>query len=354
MDAVQRIIVLPDSQLVDAVTALAASERRAIGLLIAGLAEFDARKLYVPLGYSSMFAYCTRALHLSEQAAYARIEAARAARRFPIILERIMEGSLSLTATRLLSPHLTASNHSDLVARASRQRTRVVEQLVAEMRPRPPVPAVIRRLPQPLVPEAPPIAAPLLSTESVSSSQTAADATETKAHAVPQSLPSRLTPSRRPVIEPLSPTCYRLQVTLSADAHAKLREAQTLSRHWLPNGDPAAIVERGLDALLVQLRRAKFAEASKPRELCTRLPRGRHIPAGVKRKVWERDGGRCAFVTSTGRRCEATEFIEYHHVTPYARGGAASAENIELRCRAHNAHEAELEFGPRLNSSRDE
>lgn len=61
----------------------------------------------------------------------------------------------------------------------------------------------------------------------------------------------------------------------------------------------------------------------------------------VRREVWRRDKGQCAFVGPRGR-CEARAFIEYHHVVPYARGGAASVDNIELRCRAHNSHEAQL------------
>jgi hypothetical protein len=44
----------------------------------------------------------------SEHAAYGRIEAARAARRFPVLLDLLAEGSLHLTAIGLLAPHLTA------------------------------------------------------------------------------------------------------------------------------------------------------------------------------------------------------------------------------------------------------
>ncbi len=139
MEAVQRIVALSDDQLVDAVTTLATSERRAIGLLVASLAELDARRLYLDLGYSSLFDYCTRALHLSEQAAYVRIEAARASRRFPVIIERIIEGALSLTAARLLAPHLTEDNQSEVIEEARYKRTREVEAIVARRRPLPPV-----------------------------------------------------------------------------------------------------------------------------------------------------------------------------------------------------------------------
>jgi len=70
----------------------------------------------------------------------------------------------------------------------------------------------------------------------------------------------------------------------------------------------------------------------------------RHIAAAVKRAVWERDNGQCAFVGAAGR-CTERGFLEYHHVVPYADGGATTAENLELRCRAHNAYESERWFG---------
>jgi 5-methylcytosine-specific restriction endonuclease McrA len=65
-------------------------------------------------------------------------------------------------------------------------------------------------------------------------------------------------------------------------------------------------------------------------------PRSRYIPAAVRRAVWARDGGQCAFVAANGRRCPERGFLEFHHVEPYAAGGAATVDNIQLRCRSHN------------------
>ncbi len=61
-------------------------EREATAALIAALGELDARRLYLAEGCSSLFTYCTQVLHLSEHAAYGRIEAARAARKWPVVL----------------------------------------------------------------------------------------------------------------------------------------------------------------------------------------------------------------------------------------------------------------------------
>jgi len=63
--------------------------------------------------------------------------------------------------------------------------------------------------------------------------------------------------------------------------------------------------------------------------------------------VWKRDGGQCAFVGTEGR-CTERGFLEFHHLQPYAVGGQAVVQNVELRCRAHNLHEAEQYFGRRL------
>src|SRR6188508_94329 len=102
---------LSDPDLVDEVKRLTANERHATAQLIAALGEFDARRLYLGQGCSSLFTYCTQVLHLSEHAAYLRIEAARAGRKWPTILELLAEGALHLTAIGLLAPHLTAENH---------------------------------------------------------------------------------------------------------------------------------------------------------------------------------------------------------------------------------------------------
>src|SRR5688572_3945619 len=100
-------------------------------------------------GCSSLFTYCTQVLHLSEHAAYGRIEAARAARKWPAVLELLADGSVHLTAIGLLAPHLTAENHQQVLAAARHRSKREVEEIVASLRPQPPVPASVRRLPAP-------------------------------------------------------------------------------------------------------------------------------------------------------------------------------------------------------------
>ena len=152
--------------------------------------------------------------------------------------------------------------------------------------------------------------------------------------------------SRRPIVAPLGTDRYLLKITLSKETHKKLERARDLLRHAVPDGDPAIIVERALTLLVEDLERRKVAATSSPREkaVSEQARRGRHVPAMVKRAVWARDEGRCAFVGARGR-CKETGFLEFHHVVPFAEGGTTDAGNLQLRCRAHNQYEAVRQFG---------
>ena len=71
----------------------------------------------------------------------------------------------------------------------------------------------------------------------------------------------------------------------------------------------------------------------------------RHIPTAIRRAVVRRDAGRCRYVSPDGLRCDAAEFLEFHHIDPWARAGTHSVDGISLRCRAHNQYEARRDFG---------
>lgn len=162
--------------------------------------------------------------------------------------------------------------------------------------------------------------------------------------APPPNLAPALPTSSPAVIKPLSPERYKVQFTVSRETHEKLRRVQDLIRHSIRDGDVAAIVDRGLTLLLDDLARTKFAATDRGRAGRKASRGSRYIPAAIKREVWNRDGGRCAFRGDHGR-CGETGFLEFHHVVPYADGGETAASNLELRCRTHNQHEVDLWSG---------
>jgi hypothetical protein len=332
MDAELRVDALGDDVLIARTMAIAARGRRNDAVLVAHMAEVDARRLYLREACASMFAYATERLLLSECQAYERIAAARAARVAPAVLEMLAEGRLTLTAVALLRPHLTPENAGDLLARAAGRSKRQVQVLVAEIAPRPDVPAVIRRLPE-VRPE--PVAGP----EPVARPEVRPEPVAASA-ARPE--PPRPAPL---VLEPIAPARFKVQFTASAELEEKFRRAKALLRHAVPDGDLGEIVDRAMTLLVADLEKKRCAKVERPRQAREAAEGSRHVPAAVRREVWKRDEGRCTFVDASGNRCRACAGLEVHHEEPFARGGASTVENLRLLCNQHNRYRAELDFG---------
>src|ERR671930_206291 len=125
-----------DSALTRNLASLVAQDRTNTAALLAHIAEFDGRRLYLPAGFPSMILYAVHELHLSEDAAYKRTQAARTARQFPAIFDAVAEGRLHLRGVNLLAPYLTPENADALLEAAAHKTTREIEQLLAERFPR--------------------------------------------------------------------------------------------------------------------------------------------------------------------------------------------------------------------------
>jgi hypothetical protein len=239
----------------------------------------------------------------------------------------------------VLAPVMTHQNAAALLDRARHTSKRRLARIVAEIHPQPPIPTSVRKLPIPR-PAAPP--------ESITAvgDGTHADAEmpspEEEGHESLLLTPPL--PTRPAAITPLAPDIYKVQFTLSSAGYKKLRRAQDLLRHTIPDGDAGVILERALGVLVDHLDKKKLAATERPQPAREPTTRSRHIPAAVTRDVWRRDGDQCAFVGTQGR-CAERAFLELHHVIPFADGGAATTGNIQLRCRAHNQYEADLWCG---------
>ena len=139
---------ISDDELLRRLSELLQKSRRVESELVAHIGEVDARRLYAREAAPSMFAYCTEVLNLSEHEAYLRIAVARASRTHPMLLEMLAEGLLHLSGIAKLAPCLTEANRETLLTRAAGKSKREVEELVAELAPKPDVPASIRKLPE--------------------------------------------------------------------------------------------------------------------------------------------------------------------------------------------------------------
>ncbi|MDE2290472.1 MAG: HNH endonuclease, partial [Elusimicrobia bacterium] len=147
-------------------------------------------------------------------------------------------------------------------------------------------------------------------------------------------------------VECLSPGRVHFGFTGSEELRGKLERVRKLMWHIDPSGRLEGVIERLAEFYLARRdparrKRARGARKSAAKEAPPGAPpaarRTRRVPQAVKDAVWARDGGRCAFVAADGRRCEATEALEFDHAQPWARGGRSDAEdNIRLLCRSHN------------------
>jgi hypothetical protein len=227
-------VALSDQDLLARLNSLARTERESAAELVAHLTALELRpSLYLAEGYGSLFDYCTRALGLPEDAACNRTKAVRACRQFPVILDYLFEGALTVTSVRLLAPHLTAENHEGILTRARNKRLQDIQALVAEVAPRPDVPATVRKLPMPKAASGAAwmeVASDrLIAPTPSASSQTLPGQTrdDGQDRFVLGSRPSH-PPRHRPIVQPLAAQRYRVQFTIGEQAHDDLRTVQAL------------------------------------------------------------------------------------------------------------------------------
>ncbi len=315
---------LSNEELLSNLHQLVGQGRMVLARLLAYLGEVEERRLDLESACSSLYDFCVRRLGMSEDEACRRVAAARLVRRFPVALGMIERGEIHLTALLLLRDYLTEDNHEELLSAAKGATKAEVQHLIAARFPRPDAPTQILPLSTPTT-DTPPAAAASPS-------------------ASPPTTPS---PPPRSRVEPLAPERYKVQFTASAELRRKLERAADLMRHANPSGDLSAVVERAIDLLLQKLEKQRLGKATRPPrpQNARKSTRPGYVPRAVRREVFERDGEQCTYVDERGRRCQARTFLELDHRTARALGGTDDAENLRVRCRAHNALAAEKDFG---------
>ncbi len=400
MDTTDSLRSLSDDDLVERFASLIREDHEHTERLLRLLDEIDRREIWAKRGHPSMFDYCVSRFHMSESVASKRIGAARTAHRFPVLFEMIGRGEIHLSAIHRLKAHLTDENHRAVLTEAMYKTIKQTELIAARLAPQPDAPARLRALPR--------RGAPWIGSSVGQSAATTLAGAEGRARPADGDVPrptevdvaprparaaaggpllsgawlgiqqnewpfagappastAPVTAPRATDPAPLSPGRYKLTVTLDEEAYQAFTKLQGLLAHQVPNGDPAAIVTKALDALLERTMKRKAAITDRPRaarktraarsvseagkatteRASHETPRKRGIPAAIRRAVWKRDGGKCTFVGEDGLCCGATARLEYAHDEAFAKGGDHTIENIRLRCHAHNDLEAVGDYG---------
>jgi 5-methylcytosine-specific restriction endonuclease McrA len=309
---------LSNDELVNRLANDVARERSMTVEVLHDLNEMDRRRLYLDLGYASLFDYCVRKLKYSSSAAARRIQAARCIRRHPAVLRMLESNELSLTTVASIAPILNPQNCETILKRVRGASCRQVERILSEYRP----PVALRDRVRPVR-----VITPGAGSEIKQYSQFLADDEFVALLEEVRELMSR--DGDRPAIAEI----LKAALKEYRDRHSPVARKQRRDAKREATTREAAATKIG--ATSPDSRRREFDDA----------PQARHIADDVRDAVFVRDQGRCAFVAGDGTRCDSRHALQIDHIKPFAAGGTHDPSNLRLLCAAHNRRAAEVTLG---------
>ena len=285
---------------------LGRAHRRLEAVLVATLQEVEQTGLWRKFDCTSLFRYAVAELGLSESVAYALIAVARRAASVPALGEAVAARRLTVSAAARIVSCLTLENASEVIEFAATHSSREVEWEVARRNPK-----------------------------SIEGDRS----------------------------KPVAEGRIRITVTVSRETHEALRRVQSLEARRGKGGG----IERALEAAAEEYlerrdpvraagrAKARAEKAARPAAERPQAERKEERPAadaGLRARrdkpnrtpltavqrhaVHARDGGRCAHVGESGKRCGADRFVDVHHVRPVCRGGGNEPENLTTLCSVHH------------------
>lgn len=305
----------------EAIKTVLGHERQMLARFLELLGKVDAAKEYAELGYSSLNEYCLKELGLCEHETWPRICAARVAARFPRLLELIAEGRVTLTAVRLIAPILLDSGDAALLERICGKTTREVDRIAAGIRPRKECPEKVT-----------------IGTRVVEPGALAFGfgATNTETGTV------RKKPTKSAKVTYITPVRVKVEFSAREELVEKLERAKVVAKAQSVED----VLEKALEEYLEHHDPARKA-ARNVGKAVKKVPatNKRSFPNSIKHAALMKSGNRCEAIGSGGRRCTATDYLEFDHVRPFAMGGRSTLENCRVLCQTHNRLAAEKSYG---------
>jgi len=295
---------LTDAELLARVDSVAVSSRTMLANLLRFLLEVERRDLHLKEACSSLAEFCRRKLQLTPSEGRRRARVVRVAKSFPIVIDLIASGDLSLSSIERVAKRLTKENHRELLSAITNKTQDEVTDVLA------------RRFPNPDV------------------------STNVRHH-------QTVKPTHR---QRLSGESYRVGLTMSREMMAKLERATRRLSHRNPTLDFVTTLEWALDELLAKLDKEVLGKADAPRP--EKPTKDNRLSRAGRRTAYERDGEQCSYTSVDGTRCDGTSFLEVDHVEPKGRGGSGDSTNTRILCRAHNQFLARETYGSAFVQSR--
>jgi hypothetical protein len=327
------------------------AEQVAMADFLLALADFDRRRLWVDLGYASLFAYLHRELGLSRSAAHYRKTAVELIQRFPPVEGAFRSGRLCLTTSFELGRVLTPENLDEVLPRFFGLSRREAMEVAASIVPAEAVPE--RTVVTPLRESAAAQAIAVLAQErreATPAGAPVAPAPALGAECLPVGTSSQVPAPSRPVepparveVRPLTAERSRIHLTVSCGFHARLEEVRDALSHAHPNASDGEILELALEALLERAAKRKGLGTRRPKT--PRPSRREHVPAHVLAAALERAGHCCEWSLASGGVCGSRRRLQPDHIQPLALGGTSDLANIRILCAFHNLLAAREVFG---------
>lgn len=335
---------LSDLDLLSRTERLARLERATTLRLLHHLNEIARRKLYLELGFGSLYDYSIRRLQYSGSSACRRIQAARCIREHPEVLALLEAGELDLGTVYLIERVLTEENCAEILARVRGRSYREVKRVVAEYTP----PVVVEERIEPV--------RTFVTPANIDGVLFERDCARRG--------PYPRTPGDGSWV--VSEQKMAVQFLASEELMAKYEQVKALLSHRHPDATFAEVLE----VLLGEYLERHSPEARRRRREARRVAaqpsakaggkfstvgaggngmhpehRTRHVPAAVRDEVFVRDDARCTYVGPNGNRCESRHALQIDHIRPHAAGGGNDASNLRLLCAGHNRLAAEQTLG---------
>ncbi len=270
---------------------LVKEERRLTGLVIENLQKISDQRLFLRIGYSSLFAYCTQALGYSESCAYRRISAVKLAKEIPEIKAKLTSGALNLTNLTMMQS-LSSSAKMDV-----QQKKEVLTKI-----------------------------------ENCSKRE----AQEILANYFPEA--DELTQKSKESLRILNGDEASLHLRLSKETLNKLDRIKNLRAHKNPNMNYTKLIDDMCDFVLRKID-PNLKTVTTKAEKKSRSSNPRYIPARLKAAIYKRDQAQCCFFDKqTARRCTSKHLLQIDHRLPVSRGGQSVVSNLQLLCQAHHKY----------------
>lgn len=300
-----------------------ANERELLIEILHYLLEIEDRKLYLEMGFPSLFAFVTEELGYSEASAQRRIQAMRLIRDVPQVEEKLESGKLSLSVAAQIQgfirkEEIPQSDKLELIETLEGTSSRECEKKLITIAPETSLPKEKTKI----------ITQDKVMIQFIADKEMMNDIERLKFLLSHQNYEGRYDQlfkrTLKMALEQIDPE--------RREARRKTKAQKVKGKNF---GDPQKSPENFPSPM-----------TSTP----TSEVKSRHIPQSTRDKVWIRDQGRCQYKDlATGKICNSQHTLQIDHRTPYAYGGDHSLDNLQLLCGVHNRHQAKKEFGEYRN-----